>query len=175
MENSFDDSEDEGNFSENPFEENRLTENVKAAVIKALNSLARTEQCRASLERKLAQKDFCKEDISVALDYLEERNFLSDERYASLWVRSHCSLKSQGKIRLMNDLLSRGVKKSVAEKAINEYLEQNPEIELCRKAYKKCVKQGKTSEKILKSLAQSGFSYNMIQKVLRSEDNYAAE
>ena len=134
MENSFDDSEDEGNFSESSFEENRLTENVKAAVIKALNSLARTEQCRASLERKLAQKGFCKEDIAAALDYLEERNFLSDERYASLWVRSHCSLKSQGKIRLMNDLLSRGVKKSVAEKAINEYLEQNPEIELCRKA-----------------------------------------
>ncbi len=168
MENSFDESE-------NSFAEDDLTESVKAAAIKALNSLARTEQCRASLERKLSQKDFCKEDISAALDYLEKRNFLSDERYASLWVRNHCSLKFHGKIRLMNDLLSRGVKKNVAEKAVCEYLEQNPEIELCRKAYERYLKQGKSPEKILKSLAQSGFSYNMIQKVLKADGNYAAK
>lgn len=152
-----------------------LPENVKAAAIKALNSLARAEQCRASLERKLVQKGFEKTDISTALDYLESKNFLNDERYASMWLRTHCAFKFHGKIRLLNDLLSRGVKKSVADKAVGEYLEENPEIELCRKAYKKYVQQGKSSEKVLNSLAQSGFSYNMIQKVIKMGGAYAAK
>lgn len=156
-------------------DENHLSENAKAAVVKALNSLARCEQCRSSLEKKLAQKGFEKDDISSALDYLEKKNFLNDERYASMWVRNHCAFKFHGKIRLLNELMSRGVKKIVAEKAVNEYLETNSEIDLCKKAYEKYVHQGKSSQKVMNSLAQSGFSYNMIQKVLKMDGDYAAK
>lgn len=156
-------------------DENLMSESVKLAVIKALNSLARTEQCRFSLEKKLLQKGFEKNDVSSALDYLESKNFLNDERYASMWLRNHCAFKFNGKIKLLNDLVSRGVKKSVAEKAVSEYLEENPEIELCQKAYKKYVQQGKSYEKLMNSLAQSGFSYNMIQKVLKMDGRYAAK
>lgn len=156
-------------------DENLMSESVKLAVIKALNSLARTEQCRFSLEKKLLQKGFEKNDVSSALDYLESKNFLNDERYASMWLRNHCAFKFNGKIKLLNDLVSRGVKKSVAEKAVSEYLEENPEIELCQKAYRKYVQQGKSYEKLMNSLAQSGFSYNMIQKVLKMDGRYAAK
>lgn len=165
----------ENSPSEISDDENQLSESVKAAVVKALNSLARAEQCRSSLEKKLAQKGFEKNDISAALDFLERKNFLNDERYASMWLRNHCAFKFHGKIRLLNDLISRGVKKSVAEKAVGEYLELNPEIELCQKAYQKYVHQGKSSQKVMNSLAQSGFSYNMIQKVLKMDGDYAAK
>ncbi|MBQ0050645.1 MAG: regulatory protein RecX [Treponema sp.] len=150
-------------------EENVLEdEAVKQAVIKAANSLARCEQCRAGLERKLLQKEFSKETIKIALDYMEEKGYLSDERYASCWVRNHCAFKFHGRIRVMKELLARGISRQIASAAVEEYFSVNDESEFCRKAYEKCVQQGKSEEKILKSLIDSGFSYKMIQQTMKS-------
>lgn len=156
-------------------DEESLSENVKSAIEKALKSLASCEQCRFSLERKLMQKGFEKEDITAALDYLEQKGFLDDERYASIWIKNQCMFNFHGRARLLRDLLVHGVKKTVADKVINEYLTLNLEKELCLKAYKRYVKQGKTGENMLRSLSQSGFSYNIIQKIIKSDGSYAAE
>lgn len=68
----------------------------------------------------------------------------------------------------MSELLSRGIDRGLAQKTIEEYFSANDELELCRKAMEKYVKAGKNSEKVLKSLAQSGFSYSLIQKAMKT-------
>ena len=147
-----------------------LTENlaVRQVVSAAARSLARSEQCRASLERKLLQKEFSPETVKVALDYLESKNYLDDARYASSWIRNHRAFKPQGRIRLLRELTSRGVKKTLAENAIRDYFINIPEESLCEEAFKKAASKKKDPQKILKSLVDSGFSYSMIQKIFKN-------
>ena len=96
-------------------------EQVKSAIRTAARSLARSEQCRAALERKLLQKEFDENSVRQALDFLEKKHYLDDERFAASWIRTHCTYKPQGRIRILRELLSRGVKKNVAENAIRDY------------------------------------------------------
>ena len=53
-------------------------EQVKSAIRTAARSLARSEQCRAALERKLLQKEFDENSVRQALDFLEKKHYLDD-------------------------------------------------------------------------------------------------
>ena len=146
-----------------------MDENIKAAVQCATRSLARCEQCRAGLERKLLQKEFESGVIQQALDFLEEKGYLSDARYAECWIRNHCAFKPQGRLRLVRELTSRGVAREVAKNAVEAYFEKVDEVELCRLAYQKLVSKQKTAQKIIKSLAESGFSYKIVTTVIKRD------
>ena len=145
-----------------------MDENTKAAIRSAARSLARSEQCRAALERKLIQKEFDTETIKAALDYLEEKKYLDDERFAASWIRTHCSVKPQGSIRLVRELCVRGVSHEIAQRAVNSYFDTVDEFELCSKAFQKLRSKNKNEQKIMKSLADYGFSYKMIQQTFKN-------
>lgn len=142
--------------------------NVKLAVEAAARSLARCEQCRASLERKLIQKEFDEDVVRQALDFLESKKYLDDERYASYWIRSQCAFKPRGSIRLVRDLCARGVSRQVAVQCVKSFFEKNDEYEFCAEAYKRLLLKNKNEQKILKSLADSGFSYKIIQAIFKN-------
>lgn len=141
---------------------------------KALSYLARCEQCRFGLERKLLQKGFEKNPINDALDYLESKNLLSDYRFAESWVRTNASLKAHGKARLLKELLSRGISKNTATSVLDEFFESTDELKLCLKAYEKALKQGKNQEKLIKYLIDSGFSYRMIKSTIKMKSEEAS-
>lgn len=142
--------------------------NVKLAIEAAARSLARCEQCRASLERKLLQKEFDEDTIKQALDFLESKKYLDDARYAASWIRSHCAYKPRGSIRLVRELCARGVSRDVAANAVADYFETVDEYELCCKACQKLILKNKNEKNILKSLADAGFSYKIIQRALKN-------
>ena len=129
--------------------------------------LARCEQSRAGLTRKMQQKGFAKEPIALALDYLEGRGYLSDARFASSWLRSHAVSKCQGRTRLVSELLSRGISRQITVAAVDEFLSEYDEAELCRKAVEKATRAGRTGDRLVKYLMDSGFSYRMIQNSLQ--------
>ena len=140
---------------------------VRAAVQAAARSLARSEQCRASLERKLRQKRFGEDSIRRALNFLEERQYLDDRRFASAWIRARCSVKPQGSVRLAHELRARGVPKEIASDSVREYFESVDEGGLCREALRRLLSRSRDERKIIKSLADSGFSYKLIRLALR--------
>ncbi len=140
-----------------------------AAECKAEEYLARCEQCRAGLEKKLFQKSHSKQSIKQALDYLEEKNLLNDLRFSEIWLRNHIITKPQGRIRLLKELISRGIKTGDAKKAVDDFFKVNDEIQLCHRAYKKALKSGKKDEKLIKYLMDSGFSYKLILSVADEE------
>lgn len=150
------------------FNEEQTEEILNAGLIfaverKAEEYLARCEQCRAGLEKKLLNKGFQKHFVRVALDYLEQRNLLDDKRFAFSWVRSHTVSKPQGRTRLLAELCSRGISSSDAKFALDEFFLQKNEQELCKRAYEKALRNGKSGEKLIKYMIDSGFSYKMIQ------------
>lgn len=146
-----------------------------AAERKAEEYLARCEQCRAGLEKKLMMKNHSAQSIKAALDYLENRNLLSDRRFALSWVRSHVSTKPQGRTRLMAELCAKGIKRADCKVALDEFFEHNSESELCQRACKKAIKAGKQDDKLIRFLMDWGFSYKMIRETLSSDEELLSE
>ena len=57
---------------------------VPSAYDKALGLLARREQSRRELRRKLDQRGYAGEETTAALDRLGEQHYQDDERFAGL-------------------------------------------------------------------------------------------
>ena len=140
---------------------------VYGAEFAAMTYLARAEHCRAGLERKLLKKG-----IKKALDYLEQCGNLSDERFAGAWLRSRSIDHAEGRIRLAAELASRGVDRIASKKALDEFFSEKDELEICRRAYKKCLLFKKDLDKIKASLVQKGFTLKQVGIVISEENSY---
>ena len=132
---------------------------------KAVDYLSRSEQCRFGLERKLGEKSFDKAAVKKALDYLESKKYLDDARFARAWLRIRAISKCQGRTRLAKELAVRGIDRKTASDALDEFFVQYSEEDFCRKACAKALRAGKTGDKLLKYLTDSGFPYRMVQSV----------
>jgi len=140
---------------------------LSAAVeLKAVEYLARAEQSRFGLKRKLLQKKFDSKYIERALDFLEEKNYLSDSRFARAWLNTRKINHYEGASKLLAELQNRGINKSIAEAAVNNFFEENDELEICKKAFEKLKSKGKEGDKLIASLLNAGFNYKMIRQLM---------
>ena len=135
-----------------------------AVELKAVSYLARAEQSRFGLSRKLIEKKYDKKYVEAALTYLEGRGYLSDARYAAAWLNTRRINHFEGRSRLLAELAARGIARDVAGQALDEFFTENDEEEICRKAYEKLSKN-KSDEKLTESLIRAGFSLKMIKRV----------
>ncbi len=136
-----------------------------AVELKAVGYLARAEQSRFGLTRKLIEKKYDKKYVEAALTYLEGRGYLSDLRYATAWLNTRKINHFEGRSRLAAELAARGIARDVAGKALDEFFTENDEDELCRKAYEKLSKS-KADEKLITALLRSGFSMKQIKSII---------
>lgn len=139
-----------------------------AAERKALDLLARREQCRLALTQKLLAREFPRGAVGLALDYLESRGLLDDARFAEVWLRSHCSVKAQGRTRLVAELRSRGVSRDVAVGAVGARFAEVDESDECARAAEAAARRGRSGERLVKFLVDSGFPYAMAAAAARS-------
>lgn len=130
--------------------------------LKAVDYLARAEQSRFGLTRKLKQKGYKDLYIKNALDFLESANYLSDERYARAWLNTRRINHYEGRTKLLSELLSRGISREVSVNALEEFFIENNEEEICLKAYKKAIKNKKSGDKLIATLVKSGFTLKQI-------------
>ena len=135
-----------------------------AVELKAVGYLARAEQSRFGLTRKLIEKKYDKKYVEAALTYLEGRGYLSDLRYATAWLNTRKINHYEGRSRLAAELAARGIARDVAGKALDEFFTENDEDEICRKAYEKLSKS-KSGEKLTAALMRAGFSLKMIKHI----------
>ena len=144
---------------------------IVAAESKAMDYLARAEQSRFGLTRKLISKNFLKEHINIALDYLESVNYLSDVRYTRAWLNCRKISHFEGRMKLSAELASRGIAKGIIREELDLFFQENSEEDFCRKAYEKCIRQGKSEEKIIRTLIMYGFTPNMIKNVISEKES----
>ncbi|OHD22292.1 MAG: hypothetical protein A2Y38_00630 [Spirochaetes bacterium GWB1_59_5] len=85
---------------------------------RALSLLARAEQFRSGLERKLLSRDCSRFACEAALDKLESEGLLSDERYAESWMRQRSRSRAEGPRSLSAALASRGVDRNAVKNAL---------------------------------------------------------
>lgn len=75
---------------------------------RALDLLARREHSRLELQRKLSLRGYTEEQITTALDELEQASLLDTGRFAESFVRGRIS-RGQGPRRILMELAERGV------------------------------------------------------------------
>ncbi|MGI5092778.1 regulatory protein RecX [Treponema socranskii] len=138
-----------------------------AAESKALSYLARAEQSRFNLTRKLGAKGIEKRHIENALDYLEREGSLSDTRFARAWLDTRKINHLEGRSRLSSELAFRGISREVADAALDEFFSENSEEAICKKALEKCKRRRMREDKIINYLLRHGFS----QKTIRAAAN----
>ena len=85
----------------------------------ALNMLGRREFARAELAQRLRRKFGDDAPVESVLDWLEDMNFLNDERYAGMLVRSRIE-RGHGALRIRQTLQQQGIATVLAEQAISE-------------------------------------------------------
>jgi len=137
-----------------------------AAEKKAVDYLARAEQSRLGLYRKLIAKKYDENAVTRALDYLEDKNYLSDRRFARAWLNNRKIGHNEGRSRLASELAARGISREDARAALDDFFEVNDELDLCRRALAKCRRLKKTEEKTIEYLVRSGFTYSMIKECM---------
>lgn len=145
---------------------------VFAAESKACDYLARAEQSRAGLRRKLLAKGFGKDAVERALNFLEREQLLSDERFARAWLNNRNIGHAEGRPKLLAGLLRRGVGREVAENALEEFCGQSTEGARLSRALRKILRSSGASklpqEKIIARLSKQGFAYKNIKSALLS-------
>lgn len=100
---------------------------------RALRLLARREHSRFELARKLEQAGFAAGDIAPLLDAFEEKNWLSDRRFAESYVADHRA--RAGSVKLAYDLRQRGVSDTLIELVLSE--SRDSELERAREVWQK--------------------------------------
>lgn len=135
----------------------------------AVKLLARREHSVLEIQRKLEQRDFPAEEITLALVELEQGGWLSDERYAEAYVRSR-RLKGFGPSRIGVELRDRGV----SEQLVANALEEDDEVwaEALRQTYQRKYRGTSPEDfhekaKRMRFLQYRGFSSDKICKIVK--------
>jgi regulatory protein len=135
----------------------------------ALYSLAMREHSRKEIYNKLKRKDFSEGvDLTILLDELEERDYLSEERFVESFIR-YQSNRGQGSNKITNELTKRGVNQFLISKAFCDA--KLDWFALAKVQYQK--KFGKTKPadfkekaKQMRFLSSRGFDLEIIRQVV---------
>ena len=134
---------------------------------KALDLLARAPHTTFSLRLKLLKRGFDAPIVEEVLNFLREKEYLDDRRFAESWLRARTERRPEGRALLVSGLLRKGLHREVAEDAVDDFLTPDVEQEHARRALDKLKRSGETDpDRLMRKLAARGFSYPLIRGVI---------
>ncbi len=145
----------------------------KKVAYRFLNFKPRSEK---EVRGKLKSHKLSEASIDTIIESLKEFKFINDEQYAKMFVESKVSLKPEGKRSLKIKLAQKGIGKETSEKTVDENYSDETEFQKAQELYTKYKKKakGKTSleikQKCYRHLLSKGFSFELINRVLKIED-----
>ncbi|RNF50407.1 recombination regulator RecX [Marinomonas hwangdonensis] len=136
----------------------------------AMSLLSYREHASKELFTKLKTKGHAEEDIRDVIERLTEMNYLNDERFAEVFVRSKIS-RSLGAYRILQELSQKGITSEIAKQAISnadidwfELAKQTRE----RKFGEDASKDQKEKAKQSRYLQYKGFNFEQIKYAMKS-------
>jgi regulatory protein len=120
-------------ISESEAEELRFAGACLRAERTALPLVARAEQTRSGLERKLRERGHEAIPARAAVEHLADNGAVSDERYAELWTRARLAMKADSPAKLRAALLAKGIDRAIIKDTLDAALDLDEEIALLRK------------------------------------------
>ena len=138
---------------------------------KALELLSLREHGSGELRTKLLQKGYEKAHIAEVIEYLKEKNYLNDERFADLYSQELIQRKQLGPMKVKEKLFHRGIASQVINSILLNY-DRDIQIENCRYHVEKKYKSKTIFEtreekaKAIRFLQGKGFSWDVIKAVM---------
>lgn len=134
-----------------------------SAYDKAVDLLKTREHTAAELKAKLKDKGFMAGEIDDAVEKLESEGYLSDERFAEVYLRSRLRKTAEGKPILIMRLMEKGVSKALASTMVSAVWDEEQYLpSLIRELKKLGNKYGR--EKARQKLQQKGFTLSEIRR-----------
>jgi regulatory protein len=137
----------------------------------ALRYLTRRMRSEYELTLYLRKKEITGITIKRSVSYCKERGYINDEEYASMLVRDMINLNRYGINKIRLQLRRRGLSseiiKNVLENQIHDSDQLKDAFELAKRKMRTIKDQTKAREKIYRFLQQRGFSYSIINQVLK--------
>ncbi|CCU79182.1 Regulatory protein RecX [Halanaerobium saccharolyticum subsp. saccharolyticum DSM 6643] len=136
---------------------------------KAFKLLSYRERTIKEIEDRLSKKDFEADVIKAVVDFLLEKDYLNEERFAEMWIRSRKKHHPRGRKLIYKELKNKGVNQRLINNALNEYLSNQEELEMAEylkdKWLRRRTEEDSSSYKLKNYLANKGFSYDLVYKV----------
>lgn len=125
---------------------------------------ARSEHCAADVRRKLYEWQTPAEIIDFIEQNLYANDFLNDARFCHAYVHDKVAYQSWGRLKIQAGLRALDLPESEIRKSLDEIDENQYQSNL-----KALIKQRKSDspDKLLRFLAQRGFTYDEIQRASR--------
>ena len=136
---------------------------------KAFKLLSYRERTIKEIEDRLRKKDFSEEVIKAVVDFLLENDYLNEERFAEMWIRSRKNHHPRGRKLIYKELKNKGVNQRIINNALNQYLSSQEELEMAQylmdKWLRRRTEEDSSSYKLKNYLANKGFNYNLIYQI----------
>lgn len=146
----------------------RETVNVRRAYNYAVTLLSRRDHSIRELTEKLHRKGYT-QGVKEAIDKLVAGGYVSDERFARLYVRELRTLKKYGKRRIEQELYRKGVDRDIISEVLEETdFEESELVALIERKYSRYLGDEKGIQKTVNSLLRMGYSYGEIRDALKT-------
>ena len=173
--------------SENLYEGLEISEKVLGRIVKkdledrfltrVMNYLSRSPKTELQVYRYLRNLRYKKKNVwfkddldiewenlfNSIVNRLKEYKYINDEEYARSSVSSRIRNKPRGKSILIQELLSKGVDRELAQRVCNELIES--EYEILRRSFEKRFRNQKFSidnQQMVNYLLRKGYSWDLI-------------
>jgi len=134
---------------------------ISKAVKYSANNLKTTKQIRDYLKKK----EYNEQTIGYVIDKMREYKYLDDEAYAKAYILTYS--KKYGKIRLVSDLKSRGIKEEIIDNLFEDGLKVQDSIEnIANKYLKNKELNEQTLIKLSRFLYSRGYEFEDINRII---------
>lgn len=152
---------------EDELEEIKQIVSVRRAYNYAVSLLSRRDHSERELMTKLMQKGY-NEGAEEALRKLRDGGYVSDERFARLYIRELQTFKRYGKKRIEQELYRKGVDREIISEVLEETdFDEGELVSLIKRRYGRYLSDEKGIAKTINGLLRMGYSYGEIRSALR--------
>ena len=143
---------------------------------KALSILSRADQSEKKIREKLST-DYTEDVVEKVIEFLKNYNFINDSMLAERIVNDNVNIGKFGPNRIKQNLYRKGIDQSIIDEAvssIDRYEEYENAKYLAEKRMKRLKGEDKRKDyqKVYQHLAYKGFSYDIINRVLKELFNF---
>ncbi len=157
----------EDEISEEELSELKIRGDSSCAFENALRYLSNRAHSTKELEMKLKRK-YCDEAVEYAIDKCRELSLIDDEAFAALFAEELLEKKKYAPKRIVCELISRGIKREIAENAVNmlDKDTKNSIIDIIGKMRLSDNPTEKEKNRAIRKLLNMGYSLNEIRQYI---------
>lgn len=157
-------------------EEIKQTVNIRRAYNYAVSLLSRRDHSERELITKLSQKGYT-QGVEEAIAKLRDSGYVSDEKFARLYVRELQTFKKYGKRRIEQELYRKGIDREIIREVLEETdFDEDGLVSLVERKYGRYLDDEKGVAKTINGLLRMGYSYGEIRNALnRIKENLQTE